>query len=77
MLDKYSMFHGWPLNNWDSFMCVYSKCYKFNPAKHTLQLYEKGLKVSAEVTRDMKAQISNLLSLLWVRLKKRACGIKE
>lgn len=56
MLDKYSMFHGWPSDNWESFMCVYSRCYKFSPAKQILQLYEKGLKVSVEVTRDMKAQ---------------------
>lgn len=56
MLDKYSMFHGWPSDNWKSFMCVYSRCYKFNPAKQTLQLYEEGLKVNAEVNQGMKAQ---------------------
>ncbi len=58
-------------------MCVYSKCYKFNPAKHTLQLYEKGLKVSAEVTRDMKAQISNLLKSPVGQIKEKSIAASK
>lgn len=68
MLDKYRMFHGWPSDNRDSFMCVYSRCNKFSPAKQTVQLYEKGLKVRAEVSWDTKAQKKSFIEV--------SCGLE-